>query len=175
VAAAERRSPYWFAVGLLALTLVPRYWATQSGYDGDVIHSSVFVAWLFAGGWAAATAATAAGRLLVSALLVAGVVGFCGDPVREATIAAGLLALVWVRTVPWPRVLSGVTGTLASASLYIYLTHWAVYPHLEYRWPLGGLLASLLVGVVAWRLTEALAATGRRLFVPVPPHDKETR
>ncbi len=162
IAAWERRSPYWFAIALLVATLVPRFWATASGYDGDLIHSSLFVAWLFAGGWAATRAQDARHRLLLSALLVAGVVGFCDDPAREATIAAGLMALVWLPTVLWPRAALGVVGQIAGASLYIYLTHWQVYPYLEHRWPLGGLLASLAIGLVAWRLVDNISDLGRR-------------
>jgi hypothetical protein len=162
ITAWERRSPYWFAIGLLVACLVPRCWATASGYGGDVIHSSLFVAWLFVGGWAATRARHAGHRLLLSALLVAGSAGFCEDPVREATIALGLLALVWIPAVPMPRAVVGLVGQLASASLYIYLTHWQVYPHLEYRWPLGGLLASLVVGIAAWRLVDHVSDLGRR-------------
>ncbi len=162
VAAWERRSPYWFAVALVAAGLVPRFWATATGYDGDLIHSSVFLAWLFAGGWAATRARHAGHRLLLSALLLAGVHGFCDDPVREATIAVGLLALVWVPTVPLPRALVGVVGQVAGASLFVYLTHWQVYPHLEHHWPLGGLLASLVVGIVVWRLVDRISDLGRR-------------
>ncbi len=162
VAAWERRSPYWFAIALVAAGLVPRFWATATGYDGDLIHSSLFVVWLFAGGWAATRAQDARHRLLLSALLGAGVAGFCDDPVREATIAAGLLALVWLPTVPWPRLAVGVVGQIASASLSIYLTHWQVYPHLEHRWPLGGLLASLVFGLVGWRLIDLISDLGRR-------------
>ncbi|RHW28195.1 AMP-dependent synthetase [Nocardioides immobilis] len=162
VAAWERRSPYWFAIVVLAASLIPRFWATATGYDGDLIHSSTFVAWLFVGGWAAARARHHGHRLLLSALLVAGVQGFCGDPVRETVIAAGLLALIWVPTVPWPRVLVGAVGQIAGASLYVYLTHWQVYPHLEHRWPLGGLLASLLVGIAVWRLVDHVSDRGLR-------------
>ena len=154
VAAWERRSPYWFAVGLVVAGLVPRFWATATGYDGDLIHSSTFLVWLFAGGWAAARARHAGHRVLVSALLLAGVHGFTGDAVREAIIAAGLLVLVWLPSVRLPRATTGLVGQLAGASLYIYLTHWQVYPHLEDRWPLGGLLASVVVGIAAWRLAE---------------------
>jgi hypothetical protein len=150
--------------------MVPRFWATATGYDGDLIHSSMFVAWLFAGGWAATRAQHAGHRLLLSAMLVAGTVGFCDDPVREATIALGLLALVWVPTVPWPRAAIGLVGQVASASLYIYLTHWQVYPHLEHRWPLGGLLASLLVGIAGWRLVDLVSDLGRRHWPGSPAH-----
>ncbi|HVK26928.1 MAG TPA: hypothetical protein VM575_01195, partial [Nocardioides sp.] len=140
--------PYWFAVGLVVLTLAPRFWATATGYDGDVFHSSLFVAWLFAGGWAAAVAR--------------------GIPQR--TVAAGLLLLVWVPTVPWPRAAIGVVGQIASASLSIYLTHWQVYPHLENRWPLGGLLASLAIGVLAWRIGERIPSWTRLIERPRPHH-----
>ena len=179
VAAWERRSPYWFAVALVVATLFPRFWATASGYDGDLIHSSLFVAWLFAGGWAAARAQHAGHRLLLSALLVAGAHGFCDDPVREATIAIGLLALVWVPAVLVPRVAVGVIGQVAGASLYIYLTHWQVYPHLENRWPLGGLLASLVVGIALWRLIDRIADRSRRhrrgVGAPYPPLDTTSK
>ncbi|KAA1419462.1 AMP-binding protein [Nocardioides humilatus] len=162
VAAWERRTPYWFAIGLVFATLVPRFWATATGYDGDVFHSSTYVAWFFAAGWAATRAQHVGHRLLLSALLVVGVHGLFDDPMRETTIVIGLLALVLVRSVPLPRVTIGLVSTIASASLYVYLTHWQVYPHLEDRWPLGGLLASLVIGIAAWRLVDLVSGLGHR-------------
>jgi acyl-CoA synthetase (AMP-forming)/AMP-acid ligase II len=182
LAAWERRSPFWFAIALVVAGLLPRFWATATGYDGDLIHSSIFVVWLFAGGWAAARAQHTRHRLLVSALLLGGVHGFCDDPVREATIALGLLALVWLPTIRLPRVSIGLVTQVAGASLYIYLTHWQVYPHLENRWPLGGLLASLAVGIVTWRLVERVSGWGHRrwldrpaLYAPTVDTSKELR
>lgn len=166
VMALERRHRFGLAAGLTALALVPRWWATWSSYDGDVIHSSLFVGWLFLGGWAAAVARTRAQRLTVTALLAVGAWDFTGDAQRDLVVVAGLLALVWLPTVTWPRVLVGVTGTLASASLFVYLTHWQVYPHLEDHWPLGGLLASLAVGVLVWRVVDRLPAWTTRLRRP---------
>ncbi len=166
VAALERRHCFGLAAGLTAAALAPRFWADAATYDGDVIHSSVFVAWLYLGGWAATVARTTPQRLLISALLLAGTYDFTGDPRREAVIAVGLLCLVWVRTVPWPRALVGATGTLAGASLFIYLTHWQVYPAFEDRWPLVGLVLSLAVGVLAWRLVDLTAQRLRLLERP---------
>ncbi len=143
----ERRHRFPLAASLTAAALVPRWWAEATSYGGDVLHSSLFVAWLFAGGWAAAVARGPSQRVVASALLLGGVAGFTGDVRRDLTIAAGLLVLVWLRTVPWPRLLVAATGTVASASLCIYLTHWQVYPWFEDRWPLGGLVASLGVGI----------------------------
>ncbi|WP_051485532.1 non-ribosomal peptide synthetase [Nocardioides sp. J54] len=174
VMALEQRHRFGLAAILAAVLLVPRFWADLTSYDGDVIHSSLFVAWLFAGGWAAAVARSTGQRVVAAALLVAGTWGFTGDTQRDLVIIGGLMALVWLPTVPWPRPLVGPTGALASASLYVYLTHWQVYPHLEDRWPLGGLLASLAVGLLAWRVVERLAPAATRL-ARLPQHVRPAR
>lgn len=165
VMAFERRHRFAVATVLTVTLLLPRLWVTGSDYDGDVIHTTVFVGWLFAGGWAAAVARNPIQRLAVSALLTVGLWGFTGDTRRDVTIVAGTLLLVWVPTLPWPRALVGLTGTLASASLYIYLTHWQVYPWFEQRWPLGGLLASVALGVIAWQVVNRVSPLPRRAGV----------
>ncbi|TQK73041.1 AMP-binding protein [Nocardioides sp. SLBN-35] len=181
VMAFERRHRFPLALVLAAVALVPRHAATLASYDGDVIHSTLFVAWLFLAGWAAAVARGPRDRAVVTAVLLAGCWGFTGDTARDLLIIAGVVVLVWVRTVPWPRLLVGPTGVVASASLYVYLTHWQVYPWFETRWPLGGLLASLAVGVVAWqvvnRASARVSAPLRRPshYAPVHPIDEEVR
>lgn len=157
VMALERRHRFALATGLTLVALVPRFWVGHTAYDGDVIHSTLFIAWLFTAGWAAAVARTVPERLVVSALVLFGVNGFTGDLPRDLLIAAGVLALVWCRTLPWPRVLVRPTGVVAGASLFIYLTHWQVYPHFETWWPLGGLLASVTVGLVVAHLSSRVA------------------
>ena len=91
------------------------------------------------------------GELVVAAGAYA---GFFGDWQRELLIVAGIGVLLWVPAVRLPRVLAPVVTTLAGASLFIYLTHWQVYPHLEMGYPLLALLSSLVVGVVYWWLTR---------------------
>jgi len=149
-----RRAPFWLPLGLAVLGLVPRYEVLPAVFpDGDFIHRAHAVFWLFALGWAAAKASTVGHRLLVSAVVVLAVPGFfVGDVERDAIVVAGLLALVWVSRVRLPAVAARLGGVLAAASMWIYLVHWQVYPHLEYRNPPLATLLSLVAGVVAWRL-----------------------
>jgi hypothetical protein len=74
------------------------------------------------------------------------------NPHRAAIIVVGMLLLAWVPTIPLPRFAVAATGVLASASLYIYLTHYQVYPLFgEAHWL--ALLASVAAGVAYWRVT----------------------
>src|SRR6478735_7825233 len=114
------------------------------------------VLWLVAIGWAAQVAASRRQRLLLSAVVAVTLPGFMGDPVREATIAAGLLLVVWVRTIPVPRLLVPVLALLASASLYIYLTHFEVYRATGV--PLVNLGLGLGLGLATWCVTTRLTA-----------------
>ncbi len=139
------------------------------------------VLWLVAVGWAAGVATSRRQRLLLSAVAVVTLPGFMDNPLREATIGAGLLALIWVRTVVMPRVLMPLVAVLASASLYIYLTHFEVYRLTDSPWV--NLASSLGLGIVVWlactrgprlagaTVTRLRAATTRHTptSTPVPP------
>ncbi|MGV3561759.1 MAG: hypothetical protein ACO1ON_00630 [Nocardioides sp.] len=115
-------------------------------------------------GWAAARATTTTHRAVVSALLVLTVPGFFTDPARDLVVLAAALALVWVRRTWVPVALVPLVSALAAASLWIYLTHWQVYPHLEVDYPLLATLASLVVGVLVHRLVSHLSSLTRRQF-----------
>jgi hypothetical protein len=157
----ERRWPFWFPVALVVTGLVTRYeLVTLRG--GDVIHRAHVIFWLVALGWAAAKASSARHRAVVSALLVATVPGFFDDPAREAVVVLGVLALVWVPHLRVPAVLARTSGVLAASSLYVYLTHWQVYPHLEERYPAAAVAASFAVGIAVWLLAGLLG----RVSVP---------
>ncbi|HYN66877.1 MAG TPA: AMP-binding protein, partial [Ornithinibacter sp.] len=112
------------------------------------------VLWLVAIGWAAQVASRRRQRFVLSAIVVATLPGFLGDPAREATIGAGLLLVVWVRTLPVPRLVVPSLAALASASLYIYLTHFEVYRATDV--PLVNLALGIGVGLVAWLVTTGL-------------------
>lgn len=139
------------------------------------------VLWCLALGWAAAEARRPWQRLAVGSTVPLATYGFFGDPVRETIVVAGVLALL----VPWPlllpRPLARAASALASASLWIYLVHWQVYPDLEAA-GLGwlGVVASLLAGLVAAAAYAALARTllprlVRTLSGPRPPTRTEGR
>ncbi|WP_238009547.1 AMP-binding protein [Dactylosporangium sp. AC04546] len=162
----ERRFPFATPMLLMAAGLVTRYDLPNLAAHGKVPPALV-VFWLFALGWAAAKATTTWQRLLVTAATLATVPGFFGDPQREALVAAGLVLLVWVPTVPSLASINRVAGILASSSLYIYLAHWQVFPRFDDVSRHLALVASLAVGIafaaIATRTERQLAAVGRRL------------
>ncbi len=153
----ERRWPFWLPVGLAGAGLLTRY-DVVTVLSGDEIHRASVVFWLFALGWATVKATRPAHRVVVSALVLASVPGFFGDPLREGVVVLGILLLVWLGSVRVPAVLARGIGVLASASLYIYLAHWQVYPHLEDDAPLLATALSLVAGIAFWRATEWASA-----------------
>lgn len=149
---AQRAAPFGSALVLLALTLGLRYWWTGVEAESTERYTLGVVAWCLALGACAAYARGRNQRLLVASLAVVATAGFFGDVRRESIVVAGILLLILPVQVRMPSRFAAVVGALASASLWIYLTHWQVYPPLED----GGhkvwaILASLAIGVVAWR------------------------
>jgi len=112
------------------------------------------VLWCFALGWAAARCRTAWQRVAVLVMAALAYIGFFGDLQRELLIVTGIAVLLWVPTLRLPRMLAPVITVLAGASLFVYLTHWQVYPHLEMDHPMLALLSSLVVGVAYWWVTR---------------------
>ncbi|WP_210572533.1 AMP-binding protein [Streptomyces sp. GESEQ-4] len=144
---AERRFPFALPMTIAALGLVTRY-DLLGLRDRFHIPSAAVVFWLFALGWAAAKAHTSRQRILVTAAAVATIPGFFpGEPFRDAVITAGFVLLVWVRTLPSLGRVNTVAGVLASSSLYIYLTHWQIFPLIDDFSGWLALLASLLFGI----------------------------
>lgn len=159
--AAERRHPFVLPMVLMAAGLITRY--DLPGLDLDVHHlRAVNVFWLFALGWAAAKAHGNRQRALVTMALVVTVPGFMDQPGREAVILAGLFLLIWLPTLPSLRPLNRLAGMLAGASLYIYLSHWSVFPHIEEHSKLLALAASLVVGFLCG---EVIGRLLRRLRI----------
>lgn len=170
---AERAHPWGFALGALGVTAALRFALAGLEAGNPQRYALPVVACFVAVGWVAARATTPS-RRLVAVLAAAGVtVGFFGDLQRELVVVAGIALLACVRTVPSPAYLLRPVAAIASASLWIYLTHWQVYPHLEDDHPVLATLASLVVGLLAWQVWTRLSrrasqiAAARRYPDPV--------
>jgi hypothetical protein len=122
--------------------------------------------WLFAIGWAANVARTRRQRLLLSLLPLLLLPGFLDNAVREALVGAGLLALIWVRSVTVPRVTVPLLATLAGASMYIYLTHFDIYRATP--WPPANLVLGVGLGITMWHAAGRVEQVLRRLLTRTP-------
>jgi hypothetical protein len=162
----SRRYPFALPVGLTLALAPARY--DLLGLPGDHMHRVYGVLWLDTLGWAVAKAQTVRQRWLVTVLAGAMTPGFFGGPDRTLYVVVGLLLLAWLPHVRMPAPVGRLVGVLAASSLWTYLVHWQVYPHLEDRWPLAATLLSLLAGVAAWWLVGRLGSVARRLAVAPP-------
>ncbi len=123
------------------------------------------VFWIFALGWLAYSVRTVGARLAVSAVIAITLTGyFPGEPARGLIVQVGLLLVLWLPTLSVPRVLTPVLSRIAAASLWIYLTHWIVWPLLL---DLG--LPRPLVAVACLGI-GVLAAGVLDLLQPLMPH-----
>jgi AMP-binding enzyme/Phosphopantetheine attachment site len=161
----ERRHPFGFALGLLGAALAARV-VFLGGVEAHATerYTTLLVVWCIALGWLVARSGTLRQRLLTSAVACIAVPGFFGTPSREAIVLIGILVLLWFPTLPVVRPLVPVVGVLAGASMFVYLTHWQVYPPLEDHVPWLAMLLSLAIGVAVWKsYTVVVARVGRSL------------
>lgn len=161
VARFERRRPFATAALAVAAGLVIRF---------DLIEPTTSkwvwwphdVFWLFALGWAGARATKAWQRLAVCAVAALSLPGFFTNTPRAFIVGAAIAAITWLPTVPVPRALLRLATPLASASLYIYLIHIQLHPVLGRSFgPLVATLGSLVTGVAAWRVVQAVERFAR--------------
>ncbi|CAN5423568.1 hypothetical protein BH24ACT9_BH24ACT9_01590 [soil metagenome] len=162
---AERRYPFGFVAVLLSLGLLSRFEVVDAG-----VLSTKPVFWLFALGWATARVTTTWQRVFLTAVILASVPGFFDDLPREAVMIGGLALLMWAPCLRLPAAMSRSVAVLASSSLFIYLTHWQVYPHLSENYPAIAVAASIGVGILYWmvatRAMTKLASVSARLRSP---------
>lgn len=162
----ERRAPFGFAFGALGLALILRFAVTGIEAGPTERYTIVAGLWLIAFGWAAARATAWWQRVLLSALLLGATSGFLGNPVREGVVIVGILVLLWASSLALPSALLPVVRPLAASSMFVYLTHWQVYPAWEDSAPIIGVVLSFAVGICVWfayRFTSDAAARRRAL------------
>jgi acyl carrier protein len=125
----ERAHPFGFALAFLGVCLLLRFHIFGGQELMDPYRPQTTV-WLFAIGWAAVRATRVSHRLLLTVAAVCGALlpGFFDDEHgRKLVIVGGLVLLIWVTRVPMLAALRRLTATLASASLWIYLTQYQTY------------------------------------------------
>lgn len=162
----ERRTSFRFALVVLAVTAAARFADVGLRAGPTQRYTTVVVAFVFVLGWLAARADTTRRRVVVSVLAAALTIGFFGQLHREAIVLGGFLLMLWLPHVTVPTWVARAAGVLASASLFIYLTHWQVYPPLEdagHPWLALG--ASLVVGIAYGQVVRPLhKAVGRAVL-----------
>lgn len=162
----ERRAPFRFALAVVAAAAVARFADVGLRAGPTERYTTLVVGFFFALGWAGARADSTRRRVLVSVLAAVLTVGFFGQAHREAIVLGGFLLMLWLPHVGVPARVARVAGVLAGSSLFIYLTHWQVYPALEdsgHQWL--ALAASLAVGIAYGRVVRPLHhAVGRAVL-----------
>jgi acyl-CoA synthetase (AMP-forming)/AMP-acid ligase II len=151
---AERAAPFGFAMVLLGMALLLRFGVVVLDTGPDRWHTPHLVLWFFLAGWAAARATTQAHRLAVTAAVLLALPGYFATMPRTLLVLGGLLLLIWCRTLPVPARLVGPAVSLASASLYVYLTHFQVLHVFDSA--AAEVAASLAVGLLYARLADAV-------------------
>jgi hypothetical protein len=91
----------------------------------------------------------------VTLVLIVSLHGYFDRAEREMLVLAGFALLIWLPALRCPPAATVVAGVIAEASLYIYLTHYQVYP-LFGGHPLLGVCASVVVGVLLTHLVTVL-------------------
>jgi acyl-CoA synthetase (AMP-forming)/AMP-acid ligase II len=157
----ERHRPFAIAVIFLGAGLALRH-DVLGLYRGHDAWSTVLTFWFFAVGWAAAKASTTMQRAAVTLVLIIGLRDYFGDSHREALVLTGFALLIWVSALRCPPAATIVAGLIAEASLYIYLTHFQVYPLFDGH-PLLGVIASVVVGVLLTQLVTVVRKRIRRV------------
>jgi hypothetical protein len=172
----EVARPFAVASAALALGLLVRFHVLHvpTVEPHDIRPHDIF--WIFALGWAAAHARGPAARLLLSVVAIAALPGYFGEPQREAFLVVTLLLLLWVPSIPVPRAATRAVGLVAGASLYIYLSHWQVFPTVrEVAGKPAAVAASIIVGVLLWKMAGAVEARLRALRWSAAPRAAAAR
>lgn len=153
----QQRHPFGLPLGLTLAGIAFRHglpWAPLAPKDAVYLPLSV---WLFTLGWAGWAARNWQQRAFVTALAAVFLPTYFESPDRGLVVLAGVALLLWVRAVKLPAPAVWAAALVAHSSLYIYLTHWQVFPFVRDelgRWP--ALIACLAAGILYHRAGSAL-------------------
>lgn len=151
----EQRYRFGFPLACLAVALLAQLAAHNTPAYEERFMATHGVLWFFVLGWLVHRAATPWQKLVVAAAALVTVPGYFDNPRRETVILAGLALLLLVPRLRVARAVVHLAGPLASASLAIYLTHYAVLDLAGNRIPgLLTLAICLALGVGVWHLAE---------------------
>jgi acyl-coenzyme A synthetase/AMP-(fatty) acid ligase len=153
----ERRWQYGFPLAALLLALLLRLEVFQMGDFYNMRFRTHGVLWFFLLGWLVQRSTTTRQRALTTVLCIVTAPHFFGYVPREVFIAGALVLLVWCRAVPLPRWLVRPVGTIAAASMWIYISHFTFWPVLVDRFPIGvAYVVTLIAGVAVWAAAEVV-------------------
>lgn len=145
----EQRYSYAFALAFLGVTLALRFTVEGDFFVRNM--TTLGAAWFIALGWLAQRSPALWQKCLVVVVMVAMVPGRMEDLSREIVVIAGVILLLSLSRLPVPRALLTPLSLLASASLAIYLTHYAVFPHLQPEVPAAIVwVVCIAVGCAVW-------------------------
>lgn len=154
---ADLRWPYAFPLALLGLTLTLRMGWADMGDWYNLRFRTHAVAWFFVLGWLVQRSSTWPQKAATTVLCLATAPGVFNNPRREYFIALGLVLLVWARDLPFPRVGVRPLATLAAASMWIYISHFMIWPPMK-DWfivEVAYVLTILASLGVWWAMTQA--------------------
>jgi acyl-coenzyme A synthetase/AMP-(fatty) acid ligase len=160
---AERRAPFEFALVVVAITLFFRFQIIELGDSYNSMFRPHTVACFIALGWAAQRARQVWQGLLVTALLAVTSIGYFGQVDREWRIILLGAALIWLPTIPLPRLAARPISVIAAASMHIFLVHWQVWPIFT-PWldRYLALVATIATGVAVWWMLDRLCSVARQ-------------
>lgn len=151
----DRRFVYLMPLAVLGATLVFRMEWAYMGEWNNLRFRTHGVAWFFALGWLIQRSTNWWQRGLTTAVAAATVLGYFHTPSREWRVLVLLVVLVWVRELPLPRWTVRIVGTLAAASMWIYVSHFSIWP--LYRMVFvreAAYVLTILSGVAVWFVAE---------------------
>lgn len=155
----ERRWPYLFALALLGAALLLRLEWAQLGDFYNMRYRTHGVAWFFVLGWLVNRSSSRAQKLLTTAICLVTAPGFFDYAPREFFIAGALVVLVWWREIPFPPGLARPVGLIATASMWIYITHFTFWPALvDVTDDTVAYVLTILGGVAVWFAVERATA-----------------